>query len=518
MSKAFAALLARRFAPLDFSSVPGFPHPVPNMSEWGDFLPIFKESKEDNPAEHLLKFHECMDLLDLPHEDVRMKMFMFSLYGDARQWYFSLPPSSISSLKDFHKAFTKHCKRYFSDELAFDNCCDEYELHCKLEEVNLKRASPHNMPQPVNDLQGIVFSHQNELQMDYKETERSLSILKSDCHELEETVSLATQREDHKCIHDVVNDSSEEYVAIGDIHHCNSDVGNLREDNHSIDAFDIVSNASTYLGCHKDDVVPFENPKRDDQKCMPAVVNNLHEEYVAEVDTIHHDREISNPHHDNHSDAFVIASNASLDLCCHEEEIVPIENLKSEEQILIFASDSFRSAEIEEDSLQFSDLQRLSNLQLNHDPECVDDVAAYVMSSPHLLDLLKKTDCSRHLQERQQEGSDQKFSSYFPPAVIKQSIFSSEFCGGNEEQLQHSQLQQQLKQVFFHDFEDPIADLLDYISSVDVKIFLSEGNCLYHLLQLLFCMIWPSLLFGSRSIIMTENQFLTWLHWKHAFT
>ena len=64
MSKPFAALLSWRFAPLYFSSVPGFPHPVPNMSEWGDFLPVLKEEEEDNPAEHLLKFHECMDLLD----------------------------------------------------------------------------------------------------------------------------------------------------------------------------------------------------------------------------------------------------------------------------------------------------------------------------------------------------------------------------------------------------------------------------------------------------------------------
>ena len=64
MSKAFATLLARRFAPLDFSSIPGFPHPILDMSEWGDFLLVFKEEKEDNPAEHLLNFHECMDLLD----------------------------------------------------------------------------------------------------------------------------------------------------------------------------------------------------------------------------------------------------------------------------------------------------------------------------------------------------------------------------------------------------------------------------------------------------------------------
>jgi hypothetical protein len=72
MSKVFSSLLARRFAPLDFSSVPSFPHPVPDMSERGDFLPSFKERKEDNPIEHLIKFHECMDLLDLQHEDVHV--------------------------------------------------------------------------------------------------------------------------------------------------------------------------------------------------------------------------------------------------------------------------------------------------------------------------------------------------------------------------------------------------------------------------------------------------------------
>ena len=72
MSKAFAALLAWRFAPLNFSSVLGFPHPVPDMSQWGYFLPIFKEEEEDNPIENLLRFHECMDILDQHHEDVHV--------------------------------------------------------------------------------------------------------------------------------------------------------------------------------------------------------------------------------------------------------------------------------------------------------------------------------------------------------------------------------------------------------------------------------------------------------------
>ena len=82
------AIVAWRFAPLDFSVVPGFPHLVPSMTEWGYFFPIFRERTEDILADHLIKFHECMNLLDLQHKNVRMKMFMYSLDGDACEWYF----------------------------------------------------------------------------------------------------------------------------------------------------------------------------------------------------------------------------------------------------------------------------------------------------------------------------------------------------------------------------------------------------------------------------------------------
>ena len=138
MPKTMEAILARRFAPFNFAAVPGFPHPVLTMPEWEDFLLIFRERKEDNPADHLIKFHECMNLLDLQHEDVRMKMFMYSLDGDAREWYFSLPPSNISSLKDFHTVFHELFKRYFSYEFLFENCCEEYELHDEIEDINRK--------------------------------------------------------------------------------------------------------------------------------------------------------------------------------------------------------------------------------------------------------------------------------------------------------------------------------------------------------------------------------------------
>jgi hypothetical protein len=65
------------------------------------------------------------------HEDVLMKMFMYSLEGDAREWYRSLPPASISSLEQFHVAFSKHCKRFFPADLLFENCCEEFGSHIR---------------------------------------------------------------------------------------------------------------------------------------------------------------------------------------------------------------------------------------------------------------------------------------------------------------------------------------------------------------------------------------------------
>jgi len=102
MSLSIAANAAQRFSPLDFLKVPSFPNVVPTMDEWGDNIPKFKEDRNDNPPKHLLQFHELMDQLNIHHEDVLMNMFMFSLGGDAREWYWTLPPSNISSLKILH--------------------------------------------------------------------------------------------------------------------------------------------------------------------------------------------------------------------------------------------------------------------------------------------------------------------------------------------------------------------------------------------------------------------------------
>jgi hypothetical protein len=55
-----------------------------------------------------------------------MNMFMFSLDEDAREWYRSLPPASISSPRDFHATFNTQCQKFYSYELIRHSCCEEY--------------------------------------------------------------------------------------------------------------------------------------------------------------------------------------------------------------------------------------------------------------------------------------------------------------------------------------------------------------------------------------------------------
>ena len=100
---------------------------APTMDEWGDYLPIFRGHVENNPAQHLREFHELMHQWEIHHEDVLLKMFMFSLAGDARKWYHSLPPASISSLGEFHAAFNRRYQKFYSSEFICHSCCEECE-------------------------------------------------------------------------------------------------------------------------------------------------------------------------------------------------------------------------------------------------------------------------------------------------------------------------------------------------------------------------------------------------------
>jgi hypothetical protein len=104
----------KRYAFFNFSSISGYPHPVPSRDEWERSIPRFRGEEWEVPAEHLLDFHDFIHRLQIVHEDVQIKLFRFSLEGIARDWYRSLPVASISSLADFHAAFHLFCKEIFS--------------------------------------------------------------------------------------------------------------------------------------------------------------------------------------------------------------------------------------------------------------------------------------------------------------------------------------------------------------------------------------------------------------------
>jgi hypothetical protein len=95
MSISFATRIAARFVTLEFTNSFGFPNVVTDIKEWGEHLPSFRKDKYDNHAQHLFEFHKLMHQLDIHHEDVLMKLFMFSLGWDARLWYKYLLPSAF---------------------------------------------------------------------------------------------------------------------------------------------------------------------------------------------------------------------------------------------------------------------------------------------------------------------------------------------------------------------------------------------------------------------------------------
>jgi hypothetical protein len=84
---------------------------------------------------------------------------------------------------------------------------------------------------------------------------------------------------------------------------------------------------------------------------------NIHEDFAAIEDTSCCDQDIDDLQDVNHIvDAFDIVLNASIVLDCHEDQIVPFENFKDDEQIDRSTCESFESVANNKGNPQFSDL------------------------------------------------------------------------------------------------------------------------------------------------------------------
>ena len=88
------------FAPCDFTNIPGYPNFIPDEAiEAIDELPSFLGNNAITTETHLRNFHLCVSKWchDINHEDVKMRLFIFSLNGDAMDCFIDLPANSFES-------------------------------------------------------------------------------------------------------------------------------------------------------------------------------------------------------------------------------------------------------------------------------------------------------------------------------------------------------------------------------------------------------------------------------------
>jgi hypothetical protein len=128
------SILGQRLDFCDFSNVIGFPNPILSRDKSEGTLPTFKDEDWEVSAEHLLDFHEFIHECQIVHEDVKIRIFRYSLKGVDLDWCISLPASSINSLASFHIAFNIFCKEAFSAERLFENFYDEFDKHIQQRE------------------------------------------------------------------------------------------------------------------------------------------------------------------------------------------------------------------------------------------------------------------------------------------------------------------------------------------------------------------------------------------------
>jgi hypothetical protein len=110
------------------------------------------------------------------------------------------------------------------------------------------------------------------------------------------------------------------------------------------------------------------------------------------------------------------------------------------------------------------------------------------------------------------EGSPQQ------PSVLQIEDIGNSHKTGHVQKQFNFQLERYQEEVLLYGFHDPIVDYLEFLSSTDVKSFLSSECWFWYLFKLHLCMPWVPSFVRSRSKVSPVNQFLVWLHWKHDFT
>jgi hypothetical protein len=107
------------------------------------------------------------------------------------------------------------------------------------------------------------------------------------------------------------------------------------------------------------------------------------------------------------------------------------------------------------------------------------------------------------LKDDEQKGLDQQLVIHVSPTEVEQHTVKYEITESNQQKYFNFQLEQQLKEVFLYDFNDPIAKFLESMSNINVKIFLSDENWFYHLFKSHFLLAMHSIIFQ----VKIKNRF-----------
>jgi hypothetical protein len=99
------ATMSMFLRPLNFAAIQGAPHTIPDKAI--EKLPCFSGDNVVSAHSHVVSFNCCVNKWCYGHdeEDVKMRLFVFSLEGDAAEWFSEFDPNKFSTLDEIVSAF-----------------------------------------------------------------------------------------------------------------------------------------------------------------------------------------------------------------------------------------------------------------------------------------------------------------------------------------------------------------------------------------------------------------------------
>jgi hypothetical protein len=92
--------MAARFSPL---ALPSQLHDLPH--NYAQRIKSYDVEENASAQKHLDWFNDFVDLEEVDHEDVKVRLFAQSLSGEVRKWFKSLPTASIPDFAAFETLF-----------------------------------------------------------------------------------------------------------------------------------------------------------------------------------------------------------------------------------------------------------------------------------------------------------------------------------------------------------------------------------------------------------------------------